>query len=39
MYVYDAYLFYTCYSDCVGIYGNVCYVATIWNRHTPEPVS
>ena len=28
MYVYGACLFYVCCSDCVGVCGNVCCVAT-----------
>ena len=29
MYVYGACLFYVCCSDCVGVCGNVCCVATV----------
>ena len=29
MYVYDACLFYVCCSDCVGVCGNVCFVAAV----------
>ena len=29
MYVYGACLFYACCSDCVGVCGNVCCVATV----------
>ena len=29
MYVYDACLFYVCCSDCVGVCGNVCCVASV----------
>ena len=29
MYVYGTCLFYVCCSDCVGVNGNVCYVAAV----------
>ena len=29
MYVYGECLFYVCFSDCVGVCGNVCCVAAV----------
>ena len=29
MYVYGACLIYVCYSDSIGVYGNICCVAAI----------